>query len=289
KVVVIALPGTQGIKDWIVNFNSGRHDSRDMIGLPQNLCHGGFLNASRSLVDPLATCLNNYEDRSTLLFTGHSAGAATASLLYTHVLSEVTSRLVTVAKDFTNIHCILFGCPPISIDPLQHHRREDARSSRSLFLSFLNDGDPIIKADIEYIAGKLKKSKSAQSDTFGRGGEDGTRNERLPGLAFAKKRPKRLFVHSGRIILSRVDVNHPSAALFREVANDELDQKAVLSWRVHGISVYKARIESYNVTNDETETRAVPQSNSNSNNHIDNSTTRMPEGNLIAWLLMVIL
>ncbi|KAJ5052508.1 hypothetical protein J3E72DRAFT_204411, partial [Bipolaris maydis] len=285
--VVVALPGTQGIKDWIVNFNSGRHDSRDIVGLPQNLCHGGFLNASRSLIDPLATCLNNYEDRSTLLFTGHSAGAATASLLYAHVLSEVTSRLVTVTKDFTNIHCILFGCPPISTDPLQHHRREDARSSRSLFLSFLNDGDPIIKADIEYIAGKLKKSKSAQSDTIDCGGEDGKRNERLSGPALDKKRPKRLFVHSGRIILSRVDVNHPSVALFREVANDELDQKAVLSWRVHGISVYKARIESYNVTNDETETRAVHQHNSN--NHIDDSTTKMREGNLIAWLLMVIL
>lgn len=201
-------------------------------------------------MDPLATSLSKCGDRSTLLFTGHSAGAATASLLYTHVLSGASSPLSTVANDFTNVHCILFGCPPITLHPLQDHLQKDDRLSRSLFLSFLNKGDPIIKADAGYILAKLPWFMSTPPDVRSprKGGED---KDEILVTSIAVKAPKRLFVHSGRMFLLASNIESPSVTRMKQVGNDELDKKAAVSWQEHGISVYKARIESCEASRDE--------------------------------------
>jgi hypothetical protein len=237
------------------------------------------LDASRSLIDPLAKSLAEYEDRSTLLFTGHSAGAATASLLYAHVLSEETSPLITVANGFTNIHCILFGCPPVSIHPLQHHRREDDRSSRSHFLSFLNDGDPIIKADGVYIEKRLRGPRSTSSDACSLAG-DWKGKQMVPVTGLATKRSNRLFVHSGSTFLLTLDIESPSVTLIKEVDNDELDKEAAMLWRVHRISVYRTRIESCEAGRDDATTHVSCQHNSNN--------TRIRAGKLTPWLFMII-
>ncbi|RAR15474.1 hypothetical protein DDE83_001115 [Stemphylium lycopersici] len=180
----------------------------------------------------------------------HSAGAATASLLYTHVLSGASSPLATVANDFTNVHCILFGCPPITLHPLQDHLQKDDRLSRSLFLSFLNEGDPIIKADAGYILAKLPWSMSTPPDVRPprKGGED---KDEILVASIAVKAPKRFFVHSGRVFLLAPNIGSPFVTRMKQVDNDELDKKAAVSWQGHGISVYKARIESCEASRDE--------------------------------------
>ncbi|KAL6149767.1 hypothetical protein ACJBU6_11301 [Exserohilum turcicum] len=242
KVVIVALSGTKGVRDWMVNLKHGPCDPKDVLG-QQNSCHGGFLKASRSLIDPLATYLDEYKDRSTLLFTGHSAGAATASILYAHVLSEVTSQLVTVANTFTNIHCILFGCPPISTQPLQHHRRESNRSSSSIFLSFLNDGDPIIKADVRYIASRLKWPKATHPHLYSpRRDTNGKEMALLASLV--EKRSYRSFLHSGSLFILTSGIDSAPLTSIKNVDNDELDRMTDVSWRVHSVKVYKERIES---------------------------------------------
>lgn len=133
--------------------------------------------------------------------------------------------------------------PPISVHPLQHHTREDERSSNSLFLSFLNDGDPIIKADAGYLVRRLGWSMSTPSDArFS--GEDWKGKEMAPVMGPSLKPSIRLFVHSGSTFLLALDIGSPLATVIKEVSNDELDEEAAMSWRVHGIRVYKARIES---------------------------------------------
>lgn len=96
-----------------------------------------------------------------LLITGHSAGGAVASLLYSHMLAtskEAQSELNIVASFFKRVHCVTFGTPPISLRPLtkpdDYNRRPQLR--KSLFLSFVNEGDPVARADKAYVKSLLE-------------------------------------------------------------------------------------------------------------------------------------
>lgn len=104
--------------------------------------------------------LHNGQQRSTknysLLITGHSAGGAVASLLYSHMIStspETKSQLRDLTPKFKRIHCITFGAPPVSLLPLTKPRSEKLK--KSIFLSFVNEGDPVARADKKYIRSLL--------------------------------------------------------------------------------------------------------------------------------------
>lgn len=104
--------------------------------------------------------LHNGQQRSTknysLLITGHSAGGAVASLIYSHMLSttpETSSELRDLTPGFKRIHCITFGAPPVSLLPLTKPPGENLK--KSLFLSFVNEGDPVARADKKYVRSLL--------------------------------------------------------------------------------------------------------------------------------------
>jgi hypothetical protein len=97
---------------------------------------------------------NPSRSASSLLITGHSAGGAIASLLYAHMLSSTaTSELTLLAHRFKRIHCLTFGTPPVSLLPLT--KPSGPRFAKSLFLSFINEGDPVPRADRAYIRSLL--------------------------------------------------------------------------------------------------------------------------------------
>lgn len=54
---------------------------------------------------------------------------------------------------FKRIHCITFGTPPLSLLPLT--KPHSPRHSKSLFLSFINEGDPVPRADKAYVRSLL--------------------------------------------------------------------------------------------------------------------------------------
>ena len=70
-----------------------------------NAVHAGFLSVARAMVVPVAARLralltaNPARRAASLLFTGHSAGAAVAALLYAHMLSGHFSELSELADD----------------------------------------------------------------------------------------------------------------------------------------------------------------------------------------------
>ncbi len=65
-----------------------------------------------------------------------------------------TSELTPLATTFKRIHCVTFGAPPVSIYPLT---KPDAPHLRkSLFLSFVNEGDPVTRADKAYVRSLLE-------------------------------------------------------------------------------------------------------------------------------------
>ena len=229
-------------------------------------------------MDPLATFLDEYENKSTLLFTGHSAGAATASLLYAQALSAAPSRLATAAKDFTDVHCILFGCPPVTVHPLQHHTREDDRLTRSLFLSFLNEGDPIIKADPKYVLAKLRWPMSIPAGVCSPR-EDWKGKDAVPVTSRATKASNRLFVNSGRVFMLALDIKSPCGTLIKEVDNDQLDKESAMSWHEHRISVYRTRVKSCEASSGDASTNVGGQYD---------SVNIRPERRVTRWLFMIL-
>ena len=143
--------------DWAVNLNSAPESPADFLDDPGNLCHHGFLSVARKTIKPVAARLRSLleEDPSrsacSLLMTGHSAGGAVASLLYAHMLAqEVQSELNLLTGCFKRIHCLTFGTPPISLLPLS--KPPILRHKKSLFISFINEGDPVPRADKAYVS-----------------------------------------------------------------------------------------------------------------------------------------
>ena len=89
-----------------------------------------------------------------LLITGHSAGGAVANLLYAHMLAEkVKSELNILTSCFKRVHCLTFGTPPISLLPIT--KPPTLRYKKSLFLSFINEGDPVPRANKAYVRSLL--------------------------------------------------------------------------------------------------------------------------------------
>ncbi|RDW59659.1 hypothetical protein BP6252_12746 [Coleophoma cylindrospora] len=160
--IVFAIRGTQTFLDWAVNLNSAPASPEGFLDDSGNLCHAGFLTVAKKMIKPVAARLRHMleEDPSrakcSLLITGHSAGGAVASLLYSHMLStsiEAESELTALAGCFKRIHCISFGAPPVSLLPLRKPERYELK--KSVFLSFVNEGDPVARADKAYVRSLL--------------------------------------------------------------------------------------------------------------------------------------
>ncbi|MCJ1438410.1 hypothetical protein MMC27_007798 [Xylographa pallens] len=154
--VVFAIRGSQTFMDWAVNLKSAPSSPADFLDDAGNLCHFGFLSVARKMIQPVAARLrslleeNPRRSTSSLILTGHSAGGAVASLLYAHMMADaVRSELNGLSGCFKRIHCITFGSPPISLLPLS--KSGNPRYRKSLFLSFINEGDPVPRADRAYI------------------------------------------------------------------------------------------------------------------------------------------
>ena len=159
--IIFAIRGTQTFFDWAVNLNLAPISPAEFLDDPGNLCHSGFLSVAKKMIAPVAARLrsllegNPNRSSCSLLITGHSAGGAVASLLYAHMLAEhVRSELNILTDCFKRIHCITFGTPPISLLPLT--KPSSLRHKKNLFMSFINEGDPVPRADPAYVRSLLR-------------------------------------------------------------------------------------------------------------------------------------
>ncbi|KIW15611.1 hypothetical protein PV08_05659 [Exophiala spinifera] len=160
KTIVFAIRGTSrlSVRDWGVNLRVDPVSPVGFLDDEGNLCHSGFLKVAMAMVRPMASRLrqlleeNPNRSSCSLLITGHSAGGAVASLLYTHMLAAtVDSELNALTNCFKRVHCVTFGAPPISLLPLQKPTTADGRLQKCLFHSFMNEGDPVVRAEKAYI------------------------------------------------------------------------------------------------------------------------------------------
>ncbi|KAF7591441.1 hypothetical protein BBP40_001543 [Aspergillus hancockii] len=158
--IVLAIRGTQSFRDWAVNMKTLPTSPRDFLDDPYNLCHAGFLAVAQKMAPSVAAYLrdllaeNPNRASYSLIITGHSAGGAVASLLYCHLLStKVSSELRHLASFFKSIHCVTFGAPPVSVRPL--FPRKSAVTFDSMFYAFVNEGDPVPRAEKPYVTSLL--------------------------------------------------------------------------------------------------------------------------------------
>ncbi|KAH8879567.1 alpha/beta-hydrolase [Thozetella sp. PMI_491] len=163
KTIVFAIRGTATFMDWAVNLNMAPTSPYGFLDDPGNFCHAGFLSVARKMIQPVAKRLRQLleEDPSrasySLMITGHSAGGAVAALLYSHMYATskaAESELNLLTGCFKRIHCVTFGTPPVSLLPLV--KPADARLKKSIFLSFINEGDPVARADKAYVKSLLE-------------------------------------------------------------------------------------------------------------------------------------
>lgn len=134
-----------------------------------------------------------------LLITGHSAGGAVAALLYSHMhssSSRAQSELRVLAGAFKRIHCITFGSPPVSLLPLTKPGTLSLR--KSVFMAFINEGDPVARADKAYVKSLIELLAAPDPKT-----------KSAPDKAVRKERSK-LMLSSKRAPLSSESANAPS-------------------------------------------------------------------------------
>ncbi|KAL0263107.1 hypothetical protein SLS55_002083 [Diplodia seriata] len=175
NTIVFAIRGSAGFMDWAVNFRPAPTSPKGFLDDDGNLVHSGFLYVARKMVAPVAARLRQLLERNprratcSLLITGHSAGGAVASLLYAHMMAEgkaVESELNALTRCFKRVHCVTFGAPPVSLLPLRKPDQHDPRHrpvdghhrkwKKSLFFGFINEGDPVVRADKEVIKNMLR-------------------------------------------------------------------------------------------------------------------------------------
>jgi hypothetical protein len=160
NTIVFAIRGTSLLnpRDWGVNWHTDPEPPTRFLDDEGNLCHRGFLKVARAMVNPIAARLrallteNPSRASCSLVITGHSAGGAVASLLYAHMMatsSSARSELNNITGCFKRVHCVTFGAPPISLLPLS--KPNERRLQRSVFLSFVNEGDPVARAEKAYV------------------------------------------------------------------------------------------------------------------------------------------
>ncbi|KAF4538784.1 Lipase class 3 [Lasiodiplodia theobromae] len=164
NTIVFAIRGSAGFMDWAVNFRPAPTTPKGFLDDEGNLVHSGFLYVARKMVAPVAarlqSLLRKNPKRATcsLLITGHSAGGAVASLLYAHMMSTtVSSELNQLTQLFKRVHCVTFGAPPVSLLPLRKPENPaDRKWKKSLFFGFINEGDPVVRADKDVIKNMLR-------------------------------------------------------------------------------------------------------------------------------------
>jgi hypothetical protein len=161
NTIVFAIRGSQTFMDWAVNIRQAPTSPKGFLDDRGNLCHAGFLCVAKFMVPQVAarlrTLLQEDPSRSTasLLITGHSAGGAVAQLLYAHMMTtEVQSDLTYLTGFFKRVHCVTFGAPPVSLLPLE--KPEGRKNRKSLFFAFVNEGDPVTRADPAIVRSLLK-------------------------------------------------------------------------------------------------------------------------------------
>ncbi|KAK4158740.1 Alpha/Beta hydrolase protein [Cladorrhinum sp. PSN259] len=151
--LVIAIRGTASTVDGIVNLNGEPRDARKFLNSSTAVsAHSGFLNDARALSEIIEQRIRSAgQTTENLIFTGHSAGGAVATLLF---LRFRAALLGTERK----VSCVTFGAPPCVSGVLE--AEEEDGTERGVHLNIVNEFDMVSRIDGPYILSMVNLLRS---------------------------------------------------------------------------------------------------------------------------------
>ncbi|KAK4248897.1 hypothetical protein C7999DRAFT_13178, partial [Corynascus novoguineensis] len=166
SALVIAVRGSMKMIDWVVNANYGPCDAYDLLRAHDTFqVHSGFLNGARALLpvvkDQLASTVGPSSDRAShVIFTGHSAGGAVASLLYLHFLGIASQTFPSL-----RFSLVTFGSPPVIAPSVTNLVNEHLKhqTNPGLAVAVVNETDVVARADNLYLLSLVDLYKSIDS------------------------------------------------------------------------------------------------------------------------------
>lgn len=260
NLIVLAIRGSKwNIVDWAVNFRPAPSEPVGFLDDEGNACHAGFLQVARAMVRPIAARLRHLLEQnpsrasSSLLLTGHSAGGAVASLLYMHMMAtSFESELNILTGCFKRIHCVTFGTPPLTFLPLQNPAGR--RYERNVFVTFANEGDPIVRADRQYLS-TLTRIIAAPSPMPTSSSSQGLRQtvsrQALKASGHVSGRivpvrwevPPATLSNAGRMVLLREKPAKRHVVEAVQVTDEDLREVIFGDPEMHQMELYKRRID----------------------------------------------
>ncbi|KND89963.1 hypothetical protein TOPH_05342 [Tolypocladium ophioglossoides CBS 100239] len=165
NTLIVSVRGTASAADHMVNMNAEPEDASRVLGLPFRVdAHRGFLSCAKALLPSLpqeiARQLAADQRLSHVVFTGHSAGGAVASLLFLHAAYNCLSRESPAAQPGEaparrgraaprpKISLATFGSAPVTSADVT--ARAGEQPSVGWMLAFVNEFDMVPRADQPY-------------------------------------------------------------------------------------------------------------------------------------------
>ncbi|RSM12705.1 hypothetical protein CDV31_006172 [Fusarium ambrosium] len=162
--LIVAVRGSASKMDHIVNANSQPRAtemfiSPDFLDKPDLMAHSGFLNSAWALDDIVSERIKAYIENTEntngqklhVLFTGHSAGGAVATLFYLRYISD------KAFDESARFSCVTFGAPPCVSTPINLSRYRCTEAT--LCLNIINEFDVVSRADKPYILSLVEFSR----------------------------------------------------------------------------------------------------------------------------------
>ncbi|KAI8953597.1 Alpha/Beta hydrolase protein [Xylaria longipes] len=252
--LIIAVRGSASTVDHLVNLNGEPRDASTLYhnigqapGLGDQtlkfLAHAGFLNSARELLASISTQIEKRLSKGqkfNILFTGHSAGGAVATLLH------LALRVKFAGVPFS---CITFGSPPVAKFVDEDRIALDRVMEQAPVLNIVNEYDLVPRLDAGYLRSLLRLYNSRDLNFTS---EDTLTAEGISGKCWPLPPPD--LQHIGPIVVLKtelpdlqLDSAKPPKVSTRvrawSVTSESLSDLVFCQLRVHRRKYYRQKIE----------------------------------------------
>ncbi|KAJ8130837.1 hypothetical protein O1611_g2788 [Lasiodiplodia mahajangana] len=286
--LIVAVRGSASTVDQLVNLHG---EPRDASVLFQDTdpplspgdqalnfqAHAGFLNSARELLPQVSAQIEKHLRKGhnySVVFTGHSAGGAVATLLHLALRAKFTSVrkstiLISVERHYnytgcsrylpydTAVSCITFGSPPVARPALDKDNTAFNRmTEQSQVLNIVNEYDMVSRLDKEYVRSLIQLFNSEAPNTK----EDPYTTDEDPGRTWPLPPPE--LQHIGSIVALKTELpNLPlngmkpyevnTRVTAWSVAPESISDLIFCKLQVHKRKYYREKIEQLVYNNSE--------------------------------------
>ncbi|KAK3370940.1 hypothetical protein B0T24DRAFT_577929 [Lasiosphaeria ovina] len=161
KTLMVSIRGTATKTDHMVNMNGEPRDASGVFTFAETEtainAHAGFFACAKTLIPALERDIADQvaldDEMLNIIFTGHSAGGAVASLVFLHFACHSPAQLPSAKYSL-----ITFGSAPSTSQSVTELCR--SQPSVGLLINFVNEYDMVSRSDKAYIRSILDLYRS---------------------------------------------------------------------------------------------------------------------------------